>query len=282
MRNFYTVTFIFLIMSCLRGQVAPNASITSNSTLFCTGIPVNLTAVPANTNATLSYTWTIFPAKGISISTDLNSPTVTVTFTSPAVYNVNLLASDGSTVTTSQKLIVINTSAKASFNATFNNVGYPTELILTNYSHNFLKSSWRFNDQTEADTSLNTVRVYNKSGSYSVTLFAAGFNNCNDSSTYTFRISDSSSVILPNIFTPNGDGANDVYRPITTGVKTLNAWVFNRYGTLIANWNTVRGSWDGHTNSGEECSEGTYAIVVEALGFDGVEYKLKGMITLAR
>lgn len=282
MRKLYTVALIGFVVTCLKAQVSPNATISQISSLNCTGAPVVLAAVPSNTSASLSYTWTVFPSKGLSSFTDLNSPTVSLTFTSPSAYNVTMLASNGTTTTTSQKILLINHSAKASFNATFNEIGYPTELVLTNYSGNFLKSYWKFNDQVLPDTSLNLVRTYNKSGSYTVTLFATGINNCNDSSSYAFRISDSSSIILPNIFTPNGDDANDVYCPITTGIQTLKAWVYNRYGSLIANWDKVKGSWDGHTISGEVCSEGVYVVVVEAIGFDGAEYKLKGTITLAR
>ncbi|MBL7932612.1 MAG: gliding motility-associated C-terminal domain-containing protein [Bacteroidia bacterium] len=282
MRKLYTVTLIGFIFTCLKAQVSPTATIAQVSGLNCTGSPLVLAAVPSDTSVSLSYTWSIFPSKGLSSSTDLNSPTVSLTFNSPSAYNIKLSVSDGTTTTSSQKIIIITNTAKASFNATFNQVGYPTELVLTNYSGNFLKSYWKFNDQPEPDTSLNVIRAYNKSGSYTVTLFATGINNCNDSLSYAFRISDSSSVVLPNIFTPNGDDANDVYQPITRGIKTLNAWVYNRYGSLIAKWDKVKGSWDGHTISGEVCSEGVYVVVVEAIGFDGIEYKLKSTITLAR
>jgi gliding motility-associated-like protein len=282
MRNFYTATLILVLSTCLKAQVAPTATIAESSTLFCTGVPVDLYAVPANTTSSMSYTWSVFPNKGFTAIADLNTPTLNLTFTSSSAYTFSLTASNGTTVTTVSRTFFVNRSAKASFNAKFDGVGYPTQLTLTNYSGNFLKSYWKFNDKLEPDTLFNTSREYASGGSYTVTLYATGVNNCNDSSVYTFRISDSSSVVLPNVFTPNGDDANDVYRPITTGIKSLKAWVFNRNGNLVANWDQVRGSWDGHTTSGEVCSEGTYAIVVEALGFDGREYKLKGFITLAR
>lgn len=282
MRKLYTATFIFLLTICLNAQVASTASIAESSTLLCTNMPLELYAIPSGTNSTLTYTWSISPNRGFNPITNFNSPTLSVTFTNSSAYTINLNSSDGSTTNLFQKILTINRSAKASFNATFKEVGYPTQLVLTNYSGGFLKSYWRFNDATEPDTLLNTSREYTAPGSYSVTLYTTGVNSCNDSSTYAFTISDVSSIILPNIFTPNGDDVNDVFRPTTVGIKTLKAWVYNRYGNLIASWDKVRGSWDGHTISGEECSEGTYAVVVEALGFDGKEYKLKGFITLAR
>jgi gliding motility-associated-like protein len=111
---------------------------------------------------------------------------------------------------------------------------------------------------------------------------AYGVNGCNDTTSYKFRVSDSSSISLPNIFTPNGDGANDVYIPITRGISGLNAWVYNRDGVIVSNWDKPRGGWDGYSTSGEPCSDGVYYIVVNAFGFDGKVYKLKSSITLIR
>lgn len=177
--------------------------------------------------------------------------------------------------------LTLNRSAKASFNATFNSTGYPNELILTNYSSNSLKYCWKFNG-AENDSTTNVAKAYPASGNYTVTLEAFGAKGCNDTASYVFRISDSSSVELPNVFTPNDDGVNDFYRPITRGISSLNAWVYNRYGVIVCTWDKVRSGWDGHTTSGEQCADGQYFIVLEALGFDGKQHKLKGNITLIR
>jgi hypothetical protein len=67
-----------------------------------------------------------------------------------------------------------------------------------------------------------------------------------------------------------------------TGISSLKARVLNRDGQLVCSWDKVNGFWDGHSTSGEDCSEGEYFIVVEATGFDGQTYKLKRVITLAR
>jgi gliding motility-associated-like protein len=113
-------------------------------------------------------------------------------------------------------------------------------------------------------------------------LKALGKNGCNDSLSYSFRISDSSGVTLPNIFTPNDDGVNDVFRPITKGITSMMVWVYNRYGVTIANWDRINGSWDGYNTSGLQCGSGEYFVVVEATGFNGKTYKQKGTLTLIR
>ena len=279
MRNIYTV-LIALFSICANAQVSSTASIVTSTTLFCTGNPITYSASSVATD--LTYTWSVVPSKGLSSFTNLHSSTITLTFSGIVTYTVYLNTSDVTgLVSTSQATLAPGRSAYAAFNASLNAVGYPTQLILTNYSTYSLKHFWKFNDNT-TDTSLNLVKEYARSGNYSVSLFVEGAKGCNDVSNYDFRISDSSGITLPNVFTPNGDGSNDVYKPITRGISGLNAWVYNRYGVLVCTWDKVKGSWDGYSTSGEECSDGVYLIAINAFGFDGKIYKLKGTITLVR
>lgn len=281
MRNLYKLTVIILFSMCAKAQVAPGASIVSTSSLLCTDAPVTFSAL--TTGNSLSYTWAVVPAKGLSSFSDLNSPTVSLTFTSASTHTIFLNVSDNSGHTSiSYTTITLNRSPIASFNASFNSVGFPTQLILTNYSSYGLKSYWQFNDSPEPDSSVNVVKNYTTSGNYTVSLIVYGPKGCNAISTYDFRIADSSGVTLPNVFTPNGDDIDDIYRPITRGISSLSAWVYDRQGALICAWDQVRGDWDGYTTSGQECSEGVYFVVLEAFGFDGKQYKMKSTITLMR
>lgn len=279
MRRLYTLSFIILLSVCIRAQV-PTATIVPLSGQSCTDRP--LTFSVSASNSPTSYKWSVAPVRGLVSFSDLNSPTLSVTFSNTSTYSVFVAVSNSAGTSATYTTVSISRSAKASFNATFNDVGFPNELVLTNYSSHSLKNYWSFSDAAVPDSAFNTSKNYTTGGSYTVTLLAVGNKGCNDVSTYAFRISDSSSVVLPNVFTPNGDDINDVYRPITRGVRTLNAWVYNRYGILVTSWDKVRGAWDGHTTSGEECAAGEYVVIVEAVGFDGKEYKLKSSITLAR
>jgi gliding motility-associated-like protein len=280
MRNLYTLFFISVFSICAKAQGVPTATIVQASTIHCTDVSSTFSASTANNPS--SYSWAIAPVRGLVAYSDLNSPTLSVTFSNTTTYTVFLTVSNNAGTTVSYTTVTVNRSAKASFNATFADAGFPNELALTNYSGHSLKNYWIFNDSAIPDSSVNTVKSYTASGSYMVKLVAIGSKGCNDTSAYAFRISDSSSVVLPNVFSPNGDDVNDAYRPITRGIRVLNAWVYNRYGIIITSWDKVRGAWDGHTTSGEECSAGEYVIIVEALGFDNKEYKLKSTITLVR
>ena len=88
--------------------------------------------------------------------------------------------------------------------------------------------------------------------------------------------------IIPNIFTPNGDGSNEIFKILGGGIKTLSGGVYNRWGQQVYNWNTVSGGWDGHTLSGKEAASGTYYYVITILFNKGKEETYKGSFALVR
>ncbi len=94
-------------------------------------------------------------------------------------------------------------------------------------------------------------------------------------------ITDSiSNIIIPNVFTPNADSINDVFKPRLDEITKLSFSIYNRYGNLIFETNRLNGFWDGHTTSGEPCTDGVYFCVLTGTGIDGKTYKEKTFIQL--
>lgn len=92
--------------------------------------------------------------------------------------------------------------------------------------------------------------------------------------------------IIPNVFTPNNDSINDVWR-FTLGkgnnLKSLN--IYNRWGNEIAvnsRTSVTQINWDGRTTSGEETPNGVYFYVLQYTDANGDEHKKNGYITLIR
>ncbi len=81
---------------------------------------------------------------------------------------------------------------------------------------------------------------------------------------------------LPNIFTPNGDGVNDYFRPYPyQGVEKIKLTVFNRWGNIVFETSNPDINWDGkEQNNKKDCSEGVYFYVC-----DVYELRLKGETT---
>ncbi len=71
---------------------------------------------------------------------------------------------------------------------------------------------------------------------------------------------------VPNVFTPNGDGVNDIFEVKSDGNTVYELTVFTRTGTQIYHSFSTRIFWDGKSIGGKELPEGTYYYVIEEEG----------------
>ncbi len=93
---------------------------------------------------------------------------------------------------------------------------------------------------------------------------------------------DESSLIMPNAFSPNGDGQNDIYQAKSySNLESFHAYIFNRWGQKLYDWTDPAEGWDGNYN-GREAKEGVYYVLVKARGTDGVEYNIRKDVNLLR
>lgn len=276
-KKLFTSVLIVLAGNFIFAQV-PSAAIVVPSSTICTGQNIIFSSITTNTPT--SYNWTISPATGVSFITGTNQSTVGITFSYQGVYSVSLSVANASGSFVATQSTTVSLSPRASFSASLTTAGFPNQLVLTNFSSNASNYIWSYSETPSVDNTTDAVHNYSASGSYTVTLTALNSNGCSDTSSYSLYISDSSGVTLPNVFTPNGDDVNDVFKPIARGIKSMTVNIYSRNGNLVASWNTVNGHWDGRTTSGIACESGTYFCVVEATGFDGKDYKLKGFISL--
>ncbi len=87
---------------------------------------------------------------------------------------------------------------------------------------------------------------------------------------------------IPNAFTPNGDGLNDVFRPIPVGVvRTEWFRVFNRYGETVFETNQWMKGWDG-SFKGKKQPIGAYVWVIKGVDRDGKTIEMKGTVMLVQ
>ncbi|MCK9612526.1 MAG: gliding motility-associated C-terminal domain-containing protein [Bacteroidales bacterium] len=86
---------------------------------------------------------------------------------------------------------------------------------------------------------------------------------------------------VPNIFSPNGDGQNDVFRVRGEGIVELSLVVFDRWGEKVFDTGNVNGEWDG-TYKGKDMPNGVYSYYVVAKMQDDSQIKKKGNVTLER
>ena len=89
------------------------------------------------------------------------------------------------------------------------------------------------------------------------------------------------SMYVPNAFTPNNDGVNDVLYLRGICLESLSFMTFNRWGEKVFETADQKIGWDG-TYKGEELNTGVFVFRLEGKTYEGEAYELKGNITLLR
>jgi len=103
-----------------------------------------------------------------------------------------------------------------------------------------------------------------------------GFSQSN-----TTCISVTPKILMPNAFTPNDDGRNDIIKPVLTFIPQKYIFqVFDRWGSRIFETTDHETGWDGSVNGGEKASEGVYIYYILLTTTKGIEVEQRGEITL--
>ena len=76
---------------------------------------------------------------------------------------------------------------------------------------------------------------------------------------------------IPNVFTPNGDGINDIFLISGLGIKTFSASIFDRWGREVFRTIDIKESWDG-----KDADDGTYYYIIKAESIIGKQFDEKG------
>jgi gliding motility-associated-like protein len=190
---------------------------------------------------------------------------------------------------------VINGTLTADFTSD-KSFGYaPLEVVFTNNSSSDdaidgkknINSVWNFGNGISMLTytpSAQPKTVYNQAGTYSVTLYTTKGDNCLDTLTKVIQVEIPSLLIVPNIFTPNGDGANDLFFLTTTNQSEITMTIIDRWGKTVFDVNSTTGNieWDGKNQQGKQVADGVYTYTLKTRGKDGVEKDQNGTITLIR
>jgi gliding motility-associated-like protein len=122
----------------------------------------------------------------------------------------------------------------------------------------------------EVDSIRYTVRVFNEVGCYDSAFVAVKVFKTNP---YVF---------VPSAFTPNGDGLNDVIRPIAVGVRDIKYFrIFNRWGQMLFSTTVNQKGWDGKIKGTPQGSN-VFVWMVSAIDYTGKPIFLKGTVTLIR
>jgi len=249
----------------------------------CYPVPVNFlnTTNPADVS---SVVWTFGDG-----NTSIQNLNASNNYLTPGCYDVSLeITSPNGCVstTTLNDYICVFDYPVAMFDAS----PQPTDLfnpsvIFLNNSADATTSLWDFGG---LDTSTETSPIYtfpnDSSGNYLVTLIVTNDNGCTDTTEQTIIINGIYTLYVPNAFTPDGDGFNDVLTPMGEGISATDYefMIFNRWGELIFQSTQLGQGWDG-TEGGLKSKVDVYVWKIKSRSaFDDSRHENVGSVTLIR
>ena len=104
---------------------------------------------------------------------------------------------------------------------------------------------------------------------------------CTASASVQITVNGEPPVYVPNAFTPNADGVNDVWYVYGTGIKDMKAMIFDRWGEKVFESDDQSIGWDG-TFRGQMQSPDVYIYLVNIVYLDGTTTSKQGSVTLIR
>jgi len=255
-------------------------------TLDCAPSPtVGIFATVTGTTTGFIYQWAVPPG---ALTSNLTSSMLVTNM--PGDYHVTVT----NTINGCESEIgipVLNGTITANFKATPEKGFAPLAVTFNNLSStstgaSSIISTWGYGNGAVTQTVYNTSptsATYTSSGTFSVILKVKK-GNCIDTAMRTIIVDLPSKLEVPNVFTPNGDKANDVFRLISTNLKEIYIIIYDRWGTKVYELTSDTGNfaWDGTNLYGKNCAAGTFFYIIKATGFDGQEYDMKGNVSLYR
>jgi gliding motility-associated-like protein len=141
---------------------------------------------------------------------------------------------------------------------------------------------WYFGDGTANVEVVEIDHKYTNQGTYEIVLVASYSTLSELCKDTAYASIDVEGYNITNVFTPNGDGVNDVFQFTDEMLVTLNVSIFNRWGQQVFGFENVNGIWDGKGYNGELLPEGVYFFTMEATGSLGDSYIEEGTITIIK
>ncbi|MES2680671.1 MAG: gliding motility-associated C-terminal domain-containing protein [Bacteroidota bacterium] len=139
--------------------------------------------------------------------------------------------------------------------------------------------SWYFENDSIPVREKDPAHTFSAPSIFPVVLIVKNNWGCHDTVIKAISVDDEINLFVPNAFTPNADGLNDVFQPKGTNVVLYNLEVFDRWGQKLFNTHDFYKAWDG-TFKGELCKMDTYIWIIRIIGKTGKPRKYQGHVTM--
>ena len=162
------------------------------------------------------------------------------------------------------------------------------EVNFTNLSLGNLINNWTINGQTNSEINPIYFMPSDIAETFDACLSVEGLYGCTDQVCYTITVDREEFIFVPNSFTPDQDGINDVFMPVMSGVDEENPSyyfaIYNRWGDVIFETTDYKQAWTGNVHDGDYyAQDGVYLWVLKVkLSESDLTREMQGHVTLVR
>jgi len=230
------------------------------------------------------------PASGLMNTSSLQSPVHTFTGSGSYSISLDIITSDGCQgSTTLNNMIQVYSNPTASFTATPNPAS-SVEPTVSYYDQSINAGSWYWNfgdvvSQSNTSVLQNPMHTYSNPGSYMVWLVVESPQGCIDSVSLTVNVTEDYAFYVPNAFSPNDDGINDIFRPkgISIDPDKYEMYIYDRWGQEVFMTKDINHGWDGRVSNGREIAkQDVFSWVIRFSKIKGMEHVYKGRVTIIK
>jgi gliding motility-associated-like protein len=223
-------------------------------------------------------------ASGNSNTSTLQNPSHTYNSTGSYTVTLTVTSNNGCVANDSIiNLVTVYSNPVASFYAVPKIVSMNEPVITfinTSLSYDYLL--WDFGDN-HTSTQINPGHTYADTGTYTVMLVTTTIHGCSDTAYEEIIVKPEFSFYVPNVFSPNSDGTNDVFTGVGINVKQLTMYIYDRWGEIIFQSNDLEKPWDGRvTGSGKIAQEGVYVYLINITDIFDKKHQYIGSVTLLK
>ncbi len=231
----------------------PGVSFSVSDTLGCSGMCTLLTNTSPGTQ---SSTWTF--GDGLTATP---SATQNHCYPMAGAYSIGLSLTDIHGCKNSAlkpNLVHVLAGPEANFSASPQPATILNPIIhFQDQSSNAVTWSWNFGFADSSSINPNPSFSYPDTGQYMVRLIVSNAAGCTDTILKPLLINPDFALYVPNTFTPNDDGLNDIFLPRGMGIETTNydLYIFDRWGNAVFHSQDFNKGWDGRVNGGSEVAQ---------------------------
>ncbi|NVN94523.1 MAG: gliding motility-associated C-terminal domain-containing protein [Bacteroidetes bacterium] len=249
---------------------------TANPNPICKGEFVQL-----NVSGAIKYFWTTnIPDPSLVNKDTLHNPIVKPSKTT--IYHVTGYDTHGCKATDSVQ-VILHPLLNAAIIANPNPVSvFDPTVHFIDASSGSISWSWNTDDGFTANVR-DFIHAFSSSISknYHVTLMVSNASGCVDSAAIDIFIYPELKIFIPNAFTPDIPGLNNVFKAYGEGMVKFEMYIYNRWGQLIFSTKDINSGWDGKF-ANENVAAGVYVYSAYYKDFLGKEFNKNGSVTLIR